>query len=345
MSGLKACGAPLVTSWSRLGLMQLSRLVDAPNLLRLLARGVRGDEIGFSFNVADRCPIGCDCYWKARPRVSEMTDEDVVGFFREMRDRGYLLATLVGGEPYVRPKLLERLAPIMPATWLVTSGTTPLRHLPKTVHFVSIDGADAATHDQVRKSPRLFERIVCNLESARADGCFPAVGHTVLNSQNHRQIGDILDFWSRNGLLDGVLFSTLTPIRGGDDGWLRLSRAQQAVIARDLAVHKRRHGAFLMNTDRMIELLKPETMARQRPDACATARLVASFDAAGDRIEQCILGGQADCTQCGCVITSMLETTFPRPRPSTLRMLARLRATQAPRAARSFSSQPPPSPR
>src|SRR5262245_22534554 len=97
----------------------------------------------------------------------------------------------------------------------------------------------------------------------------------------------------------------MTPIRGGNDGWMRLSHEQRQLIARDVAVQKKRYGAFLMNTDGMIELLKPERMADQTPETCGTARLVASFDAAGHRIEQCILGGQADCRQCGCVISSM----------------------------------------
>src|SRR3989344_2163469 len=197
--------------------MQVSDLADVPNLLKLLYRGVSGKGVGFSFNVSDRCPIGCDCYWRARARVTEMADEDAVEFFHEMKGHGFLLATLVGGEPYVRPNLLEKLTPIMPANWLVTSGTTPLRHFPKTTHFISIDGGDAGTHNAVRRSRGLFERIVRNLGRSRAEGGFPAFAHSVLNAQNYHQIEDILRFWSENGLLDGVTFSTLTPIHGSGD--------------------------------------------------------------------------------------------------------------------------------
>lgn len=306
--------------------MHLSSVADVPNLAKLLFRGVSGKEVGFSFNVSDRCPINCDCYWRARNRVNEMNDEDAVAFFHEMKARGYLLVNLVGGEPYVRPQLLEKLTPIMPANWITTSGTSPLRHFPRTTHFVSIDGADAETHNTVRKSAKLFERILRNLGKARAEGDFPVYAHVVLNAVNFRQIGKILEFWYGNGLLDGVSFSTLTPIRGAGDGHLRLSTEQREFIVKELVRQKRLHGDFLLNTERMIELFHPEATAHQNPSTCGTARLIASFDAAGQRIEQCILGGGADCSECGCVITSMMETMFPRPRLETVKMLARLRA-------------------
>ena len=284
--------------------MATDTLSALPTLFRLLGRGMRGQELAYSFNVSDRCPIGCDCYWRARARVDEMSDEDAVAFFHEMKARGYLLVTLVGGEPYVRPGLLEKLTPIMPSNWLVTSGTTPLRHFPRTTHFVSIDGADAETHNAVRRSPKLFERIVHNLTEARAEGEFPAYAHSVLNALNYRQIERILAYWSESGLLDGVLFSTLTPIKGSGDSRLRLAREEREEIVHELVRQKERYGEFLVNTDRMIRLLHPEATETQTPESCGTARLIGSFDASGARIEKCILGEAADCSQCGCVITN-----------------------------------------
>ena len=94
----------------------------------------------------------------------------------------------------------------------------------------------------------------------------------------------------------------------------------------ELRLAKQSFGGYLLNTDRMIDMLSPEATKLQNPGNCGTAQLVASFDAAGNRIEQCILGGKADCSQCGCVITGMMETMFPKPRFETIKMLAQLRA-------------------
>ena len=90
-------------------------------------RAVRGLPYTFSFNISDRCPIGCQCYWRAQARVQELNDDAVIDFFEKKRSEGYVFATIVGGEPYVRPDLLSKVAGIIPLNWVVTSATTPLR--------------------------------------------------------------------------------------------------------------------------------------------------------------------------------------------------------------------------
>lgn len=293
-----------------------------PYAIPLVSHIQKRSVLGFSFNLSDRCPIGCQCYWRALSRVSEMGDEAVVCFFEAQRQRGMLLAAIVGGEPYVRPQLLRRVAGILPATWVVTSGTTPLLHLKGTTHFVSIDGADATTHDTVRHSAGLYERILKNLTVARAKGTFPVVIHSVLNSSNWEQIERILDVWQSNRLVDGVIFSTATPINGMGAS-LSLTVAQRTQIVQRLTRARRTFGKFLTMSEGMIARLDPRTTETQTPQTCLTASRVLSFDASGKQIPQCILGEKADCSACGCVITAMFEP-FTRFDLSTWRVLARL---------------------
>lgn len=302
-------------------------LKEVARLTKLFQKIWTNKEFGFSFNVADRCPIGCDCYWRAQARVKELSDDEAVEFFHTMKERGYLLATLVGGEPYVRPGLLAKLTPIMPANWLVTSGTSPFQRFPKTTHFVSIDGASAETHDDVRKSSGLYLRILRNLERVRGGGeLFPAFIHTVINSRNQTEVRQILEVWRTNGLADGVIFSTHTPIKNSMDDRLRLTRDERVAVVATLLGCKDEFGDFLVNTPTMIRAFRPDATALQTPATCGTARYVPSFDAAGKRIKQCILSEKADCTQCGCVVTAIMETVihFP-PKLDSLRVLKRLR--------------------
>lgn len=186
-----------------------------------------GKPFAFSFNVSDRCPINCDCYWRAQARVKEFTDEQVVAFFEEKRAEGYVHVNLIGGEPYVRPALLEKIADIIPFAWLVTSGTTPLRRLRHTTQVISIDGATAETHDRVRKSKGLFDRIQKNTKRAKEEGVEPIFLNSVLNAINYREIEGILDGWRASGLANGVLINTMTPIKGSGDDGMRLSRDQR----------------------------------------------------------------------------------------------------------------------
>lgn len=303
-----------------------TRLADVVNALKLYQRGLSGKPIGFSFDIADRCPIHCDCYWRAQARVTELSNEQALAFFQERKAEGLLIATLVGGEPYVRPDLLALLTPIMPANWLVTSGTCPLKRYPHTTHFVSIDGADAETHDGVRKTRGLFERILKNLGKARLGGDFPVTIHTVLNALNYGQIEAILHLWSGNGLADSVVFSTHTPIKEAIDDRLRLSENAREDIVSELVRLKTIYGSFMVNTLEMINLLHPNRTQHQTPETCGTARLVPSFDASGAKKHQCILSDKADCSQCGCVITTMIEPVIrPIPDIASIRALARLR--------------------
>src|SRR5688572_6237388 len=298
-----------------------------PIVVRTALKTARGQPWSFSFNVTDRCPIGCDCYWRAQARVKEMPDDEVVEFFHRMRQRGFVHATLIGGEPYVNPGLLERITPIMPANWIVTSGTTPLRWFPKATHMISIDGKDAETHNKVRQSAGLFERIEKHLAKARREwpGQFPAFAHCVLNALNFRQIGDILGHWSTNRLLDGVVFSTATPIRGAKDDHLRLTDPSREWIVEELQRQKRRFGDFLGNTESMIQELHPFRTRRQSPGTCGTATLTQSFNTAGERIGQCVLSDKADCSQCGCVITAIYTSLFTESHdPATFRLMLRL---------------------
>ncbi len=303
--------------------MILKKLARGTQYVLPLARHIhRQTPFGFSFNLADRCPIGCQCYWRALERVPELTDEDVVRFFQTQKRNGMLLATIVGGEPYVRPKLLERISGLLPATWVVTSATTPLLHLQGTTHFISIDGADAQTHNAIRQSPGLYERVIKNLTKARSRGTFPVVIHSVLNAINHNQIEPILAAWRNSGLADGVIFSTATPIRGMGES-LALTTEQRRGVAVGLLSAKEKFGTFLAMSPQMIGQLDPVVTAKQTPELCPTAQRVPSYDAAGNRISQCILGEKADCSACGCVITAMFEP-FLRFDFATWRIIASL---------------------
>ena len=180
----------------------------------------KGLPIGASVNVSERCPIDCECYWRKRViddlgikgkmlpimagKALEMSDEKMISFFHDLANQGMLLVNMLGGEPYVRAELLTKLAGILPWSWVTTSGTTPLRKLTRTTHFISIDGKDAETHDYIRRSNGLFDRIIKNVSDARRKySPFPVFIHSVLNAKNYHQIDDIINFWKSNGLCFG----------------------------------------------------------------------------------------------------------------------------------------------
>jgi MoaA/NifB/PqqE/SkfB family radical SAM enzyme len=275
----------------------------------LYRRTCRGLPYAFSFNISDRCPVGCNCYWRAQSRVSELSDGDVIAFFQTKREQGYVLANIVGGEPYVRPHLLAKVAGIIPLNWVVTSATTPLRRLRNTTHILSIDGASSKTHDRIRGMQGLYARILKNVAQARSGGDFPTMIHTTLNAKNYEELEEILATWSSNGLADGIFISTMTPIKGAGDDGLRLTREQRIWIVNKLLRLREHYADFLCMTEEMIRRLHPDYTRMLSAAMCDTARWIESYDAGGKRIPQCILSDKADCKQCGCIVTTMSDST------------------------------------
>ena len=128
----------------------------------------------------------------------------------------------------------------------------------------------------------------------------------MLNAPNYRGISDILETWSTNGLADGLLVSTLTPVEGANDEQLRLSARERIWIVNELLRLKPRFGSFLAMPEGQIRRLHPQHTATLTPERCETAQLVESYDAAGGRIKQCILSKKANCQNC--VVTTLSDS-------------------------------------
>ena len=282
--------------------------IGIPLFFSFYWRVFRGKKIGFSFNLADRCPLNCNCYWRAMGRTRELSDEQVRDFFRQKREEGHLLAAILGGEPYLRPKLLEQVVKIMPLNWVITSGTCPLRELDNSIQFISVDG-DETTHDILRGRIGLHSSLVRNVENFRKKGGqTPLFVHTVLNQYNFTQIEPIVNFWQESGLVKGIVFSTLTRIAGVNDRHLSLSEDQQITAVNGLVLAKMFYGEFICMTQDAILNLLPLVTSGQTRENCPTSKLVTSFDASGVEIEKCIFSDRGICEECGCAITGILKT-------------------------------------
>lgn len=293
--------------------------------MKAARRIINGKEIGFSFNLADRCPLSCNCYWRSMSRVPELSEGQVIEFFQEKKEEGLLLATIVGGEPYVRSGLLGKIAGILPLTWVVTSGTVPFLSLKKTLHVISVDGKDPETHDRLRRSPGLFNRILKNLENANRDfKNFPAIIHVVLNKANFKQIGSILEFWGNSALVDGVTFSFHTPTKGSGDEHLILNLNEKEQAIGELFAGKKEYGKFLYLAPAMIRSLHPSVTQKYSWENCPTVKWVQSFDASGKKLLPCNFSENADCRSCGCIINLSLANIIKcLPDFQTLRVTAR----------------------
>jgi MoaA/NifB/PqqE/SkfB family radical SAM enzyme len=132
-------------------------------------------------SVTNRCDARCSmCNIWQLPRQELLNAED----YRRGLPRGLRNVNLTGGEPLLRPDIVEIAHAIHeaagePRMILATNGFRTertlqtveriRRHVPKLGIAVSIDG-DAATHDRMRGVPHAHRRAVATLRALRAQG-------------------------------------------------------------------------------------------------------------------------------------------------------------------------------
>ena len=187
--------------------------------LRAIAARVRTREAGeavgpwtLELYPTLRCNLSCgfcDTTERHRPAVGELSPGRLLEIVDEAADMGVRrVCILGGGEPLLSkatPLLVRRVKERGMAGFLTTNGTrcdAPFRALLvetgwDEVH-VSVDGADAETHDRLRGQSGAFQRTVtalCRLRRDRdaAGSLFPRLAlHTVLTRENVDQLAAIV---------------------------------------------------------------------------------------------------------------------------------------------------------
>jgi MoaA/NifB/PqqE/SkfB family radical SAM enzyme len=139
-------------------------------------------------SITSRCNLHCrGCYARARhgSRRPEMTDEQWAGLFKQAQELGVSVIMLAGGEPLLRPQILDvtRKFPdiIFP---LFTNGLlldaaviARFRSQPHVIPVASIEGWEPET--DTRRGSGVFESVAAAAEKLRAAGLFFGVSLTV----------------------------------------------------------------------------------------------------------------------------------------------------------------------
>lgn len=153
------------------------------------------------------CDLACThCRAEAmpEPHAEQLTDDEVRGLIDHVRGEfGKVLFVITGGDPLKRPGLTElirygdraglRMAITPSATPLLTpEAIAELRDAGIKRIAISLDGADAATHDAFRGFPGTYERTLRALEAARDLGLEAQI-NTSVGEANRDQLPQIAD--------------------------------------------------------------------------------------------------------------------------------------------------------
>ena len=286
------------------------------DVIRAWGRILRGRPPSLSIEITTRCPLKCPgCYayqpehLAGTPLVSldDYQDDELVTRFLELVDRHRPMGVhIVGGEPLVRFRELNRILPALSARGVrvevVTSAVRPIpiewSRLEGIRVVVSIDGLQPE-HD-ARRKPATYERIQKHIEGHRI------IIHSTVTSQMMRRPGYLEEFirlWSARKEIDQIRISFFTPQVGEtSEEILTPVMRREAVAELDRLRHL--YPKLVCNEAMLEAYLDPP----ESPEECIFARVTHCVSADLETVvTPCQLGGNPNCAECGCVASMGLH--------------------------------------
>jgi len=252
-----------------------------------------------SIDVTYRCNLHCThCYFTHQGFTSELSVEEWVRNFETMKSRGsplYICGWL-GGEPLLRPDVVEAGRKFFKSNIIFTNGTIELPSWPDSkfvvsvpgtkLHYQELSGADDQTYDLVKRNANR-----------------PDLNVIVSFCITRKNVSSILSFlleWRNETRIKGVFFEFYTP-RMGEGNELWLDWAERDSVLDTLLNLKKSYGDFIYNTTQMLTLMKSHHLKKILSD-CPFSYIGLSLDPTGHIKLPCTLGLDADCKRCGCIL-------------------------------------------
>lgn len=158
-----------------------------------------------SWNVTNACNMYCaHCYRDAGCKAEdELSTEQAKKLLTEIKRAGFQIMIFSGGEPLMRPDILE-LVKFADSLGLFpvfgTNGTLITPQMAKDLKAagaramgISLDSLDAAKHDKFRSFPGGWQGAVDGMKNCKAAG-LPFQIHTTVMDWNAPELEDMIDF-------------------------------------------------------------------------------------------------------------------------------------------------------
>jgi len=210
----------------------------------------------------------------------------------------YFSCTWVGGEPLLKQGLIEKARVYFRHNMLVTNGTLPLPNWTDVEFHVSLDGTEQI-HDEIR-GHGCYAKIKENLSKPYCTNLKIALA-CCLNKKNVHCLEPLLEEWFQVPAISHILFDFVTPVRGSDESlWLNLKERDE--VLNHLKILKKEYGDFIGVPAGMFNLMHSSKAYKYVGKNCVCVKNGAAFDAWGNRKKPCVMGPQADCAKCGCIV-------------------------------------------
>src|SRR5579862_815496 len=286
-------------------------------MLAARSRILRGHIPMLSIEITRECPLSCPgCYaYGASHLGGEVTLRDlhdlrgdalVDGVLQLVRKHQPLHVSLVGGEPLMRHRELNRILPALSAldvfTLVVTSAVIPIpadwMKIPRLRVAVSVDGLPE--HHDERRKPATYERILKNIAGTSANVHW-VITRPMLKRESYLE--EYVAFWNAQPEVDHIWVSLYSP-QIGEESAERLTPEDREYVARELPRLGKTYPKLLLPEGMGRAFVKPPAS----PEDCLFSKMSTNYSAdLRTHVEPCVFGGTPDCSQCGCSISSALH--------------------------------------
>ena len=290
--------------------------MEVSHVLKAGALILTGRRPTLSIEITKECPLRCPGCYAFDPahlggetelrQLSDFKGDELVARVLAVVDREKPIhLSIVGGDPLVRYRELERILPELDARGVHTQVVTSAFRVipPEWMRFkrltvsVSIDGLQPE-HDERRK-PATYERILKSISGAKV-----TIHSTITGNVADRPgyLEEFLRFWSDRPEVDKIWISLFTPQRGATGPEI-LTSAQRAFVVDELL----RLGPLYSKLEMPRALIREIMSPPKSPEECIFARTTHTLSAdLKTKITPCQFGGDPDCSQCGCIASMAL---------------------------------------
>ena len=218
-----------------------------------------------SVDVINICNLHCThCYWwlnRKNDAQDHLSAEEWRVIIRNtFKKQNIFVVTLVGGEPTMRPDIIEVFCEEMPKrVCVVTNATYTLKRFDNLYfYWVSMDGSEKI-HDQIRGSgsySKAKQNILEYISGPDRNGkpAWKDIWITMtINSLNYSSIQALTEEWK--GIVNKIGFQFHTPFVKGDPLWIPYGDKRNQIVG-NLIDLKKRYPDFVINGEKQLSLMK-----------------------------------------------------------------------------------------
>lgn len=266
-----------------------------------------------AWEVTHVCNARCvHCYSDSGPHhraANDLSTDDALRVIDQLADAGLLILAFSGGEPLTRPDiftLIDHAARRGLVVNIASNGSlidaTMARRLRgsgvRSV-TISLDGADAATHDGIRRFPGLFARAIAAIEALAAEDLRVVVSFTPMRN-NHHHGPAVVELAARHGAA-AVNMSEYVPAGRGTIDLALTAPLLEQVVRQWIELRRAYAGRLqiIWHDCRVALLVPPEE--RDRYSGCGAGKLTARL---------CVDGTLTPCVFLPNAVGNVLETPF-----------------------------------